>query len=64
MKVYVALVGYYFEGYESPIGVFSTRKAAEKACRKEEEFYGTNYYLNVEEYEVDGAAGETFNLKE
>lgn len=54
MTVYVAMIGLEYEGYASPIGVFSTLSAAKRACLEEEaKSIGRCYYLNVYKFEVD-----------
>lgn len=54
VKVYAAMIGLCYEGYEWPVGIFSTKKKAAAACRKRARGkIGQPYYLEVLEYELD-----------
>lgn len=63
MKVYAAMIALAYEGFEFPLGVFSTKRDALKCCRKAGKRYKWCYDLTVVEYEVDGEMGKTFVLK-
>lgn len=56
MTVYVAMIAWYYEGYQDPIGVFSTLAAAKKACLEEEsKSIGKCYCLDIYKFKVDGS---------
>ena len=51
MKVYVLLFGFYYEGYDGTMRVFSSRELAEVEAKKEISKGDYDYYL-IEEEEV------------
>lgn len=57
MKVYVVIVGWDYEGYSEPTGVYSTKEAADKAMEhaRQEHTYDT---LRTLEYELDKGEAE------
>jgi hypothetical protein len=50
MKLYVALKGYYYEGFCEPVGIFSTREKAEDALKNQKYQADIN---SVYEYTLD-----------
>ncbi len=50
MKIYVAIGSWEYEGYSEPMGVFSTREAAEKQIANGYQGYDET---KVMEYELD-----------